>query len=166
MSEKTYMQKAVDISIAPENCEGDNWTDLINLCDEADKYIAELKAELDKAEGIGLHLISKLEAENEQAKDKIASLRKQYDDISLANETSRNLLELSQGNYKQLKAENERLDILYKSYQRRADGALEAIKDLGKQRDALRTDLERIAEHPCTMAIAKEMANQALKGGG
>ncbi len=39
----TYLEKAVEISTAPENCEGDNWGDLINLYSEADKEISKLK---------------------------------------------------------------------------------------------------------------------------
>lgn len=39
----SFLEKAVEISTQPENCEGDNWTDLINLCGEADTKIAGLK---------------------------------------------------------------------------------------------------------------------------
>lgn len=42
----SYLEKAVKISTEPENCEGDNWTDVINLCGEADAEILRLKKEL------------------------------------------------------------------------------------------------------------------------
>ena len=41
----SYLEKAVEISTQLENYEGDNWTDLINLCGEADQRITELEAE-------------------------------------------------------------------------------------------------------------------------
>ena len=44
-----YMERAVEISTEPENCEGDNWTDLINLFAEADAEIAILKVEISQA---------------------------------------------------------------------------------------------------------------------
>ena len=42
----SYLEKAVEISTAPENCEDDNWGDLINLCGEADKEIEQLRKEI------------------------------------------------------------------------------------------------------------------------
>lgn len=40
---KTYFDRAMDISIQPENCEDDNLTDLFNLFGEADAEIKHLK---------------------------------------------------------------------------------------------------------------------------
>ena len=39
----TYAEKALEISTNPENCQGDNWGDWINLCCEADAEIKRLK---------------------------------------------------------------------------------------------------------------------------
>lgn len=44
-----YLEKAVELSTASENCEGDNWTDLVNLCGDADKQIEQLQAEIDES---------------------------------------------------------------------------------------------------------------------
>ena len=49
MADKTkmsYLEKAVEISTAPENCEDDNWVDLINLFGEADTEIEELREKI------------------------------------------------------------------------------------------------------------------------
>ncbi len=59
----SYLEKAVEISTAPENCEGDNWGDLINLCGEAD-------TELDKTR----ELYDGLQAENKNLKTTIQQL--------------------------------------------------------------------------------------------
>jgi hypothetical protein len=43
----SYLERAVQLSINPENCEDDNWTDVINLCGEADSLVDELLKELE-----------------------------------------------------------------------------------------------------------------------
>ena len=50
----SYLEKAVELSTASENCEGDNWTDLVNLCGDADKQIEQFKAELEEVKAICL----------------------------------------------------------------------------------------------------------------
>ncbi len=43
----SYLEKAIAISTAAENCESDNWGDWVNLCGEADREIAKLQAQLE-----------------------------------------------------------------------------------------------------------------------
>lgn len=47
----SYLERAVEISMQPENCEDDNWVDLINLCGEADAEIKALKDSITEVVG-------------------------------------------------------------------------------------------------------------------
>jgi hypothetical protein len=47
---KSVVELAVAISTANENCEGDNWGDLINLCGDADMLITQYEARIDELE--------------------------------------------------------------------------------------------------------------------
>jgi len=45
---KSLLEMAVVISTANENCEGDNWGDVVNLCGDADILIKQYEKEIQK----------------------------------------------------------------------------------------------------------------------